>query len=225
MALPKATVPASAELLYDISGQAKGIRYSAEGRLLWHTDGNQYRAELGISAFLLGSRVQTSRGQISASGLEPDRFADRRRSSEKATHFDRASQRIRFSTNAPDAALSPGAQDRLSVFLQLAGLLNAQPQAYTEGTQLSLLVAGTGSAEPWVFQVGPLQSLALPAGVVSARQLTREPRHEHDHRIDLWLASDWQHLPARIRLTEADGSQVDQQWRALPAAPAALPPH
>lgn len=216
MALPKATVPPSAELLYDISAQAKGLRYNAEGRLLWQTDGNQYRTELSISAFLLGSRVQTSRGQISAGGLEPDRFGDRRRSTEKATHFDRTSQRIRFSNNAPDAALSPAAQDRLSVVMQLASLLNAQPLAYPEGTLLSLLVAGTGSAEPWPFLVGALQTLALPAGPINARLLTREPRHEHDHRIELWLAPEWQHLPVRIRLTEADGSQVDQRLRALP---------
>ena len=42
----------------------------------------------------------------------PERFADRSRS-EKAAHFDAANQRIRFSNNAPDAELRPGAQDRL----------------------------------------------------------------------------------------------------------------
>ena len=221
---PPAHVPGSVELLYDISGQAKSLRYSADARLRWQVDGSRYEAELEISAFLVGSRVQTSRGRLGAAGLEPERFGDRRRSTEKAAHFDTASQRIRFSSNAPDAPLRPGAQDRLSVFLQLAGLLNARPEAYADGAHLSLQVAGTGSAEEWRFLIGPLQDVQLPAGQVSARKLTREPRHEHDSRIEIWLAPALQHLPVRIRVTEADGGQADQRLRQLPTLSAVQAP-
>lgn len=221
---PPASVPGSVELLYDISGQAKSLRYSADARLRWQVDGSRYEAELEISAFLVGSRVQTSRGRLGAAGLEPERFGDRRRSTEKAAHFDTASQRIRFSSNAPDAPLRPGAQDRLSVFLQLAGLLNARPEAYADGAHLSLQVAGTGSAEEWRFHIGPLQDVQLPAGQVSARKLTREPRHEHDSRIEIWLAPTLQHLPVRIRVTEADGGQADQRLRQLPTLSAVQAP-
>lgn len=221
---PPAHVPGSVELLYDISGQAKSLRYSADARLRWQVDGSRYEAELEISAFLVGSRVQTSRGRLGAAGLEPERFGDRRRSTEKAAHFDNASQRIRFSSNAPDAPLRPGAQDRLSVFLQLAGLLNARPEAYADGAHLSLQVAGTGSAEEWRFHIGPLQDVQLPAGQVSARKLTREPRHEHDSRIEIWLAPALQHLPVRIRVTEADGGQADQRLRQLPTLSAIQAP-
>lgn len=212
-------LPASVELLYDIRGQAKGLNYSADARLRWQSDGARYEAELEISAFLIGSRVQTSRGRVGPGGLSPERFGDRRRSTEKAAHFDTDGQRIRFSNNASDAPLLPGAQDRLSVFLQLAGLLNARPQAYADGSRLNLQVAGTGSAEEWRFQIGPLQNLSLPAGQVSARKLTREPRHEHDSRIDVWLAPGLQHLPVRIRVTEPDGSVADQQLQLLPPLP------
>ncbi len=221
---PQAHVPGSVELLYDISGQAKSLRYSADARLRWQVDGSRYEAELEISAFLVGSRVQTSRGRLGAAGLEPERFGDRRRSTEKAAHFDTASQRIRFSSNAPDAPLRPGAQDRLSVFLQLAGLLNARPEAYADGAHLSLQVAGTGSAEEWRFLIGSLQDVQLPAGQVSARKLTREPRHEHDSRIEIWLAPALQHLPVRIRVTEADGGQADQRLRQLPTLSAVQAP-
>lgn len=221
---PPAHVPGSVELLYDISGQAKSLRYSADARLRWQVDGSRYEAELEISAFLVGSRVQTSRGRLGAAGLEPERFGDRRRSTEKAAHFDAASQRIRFSSNAPDAPLRPGAQDRLSVFLQLAGLLNARPEAYADGAHLSLQVAGTGSAEEWRFHIGPLQDVQLPAGQVSARKLTREPRHEHDSRIEIWLAPALKHLPVRIRVTEADGGQADQRLRQLPTLSAVQAP-
>lgn len=208
------TVPGSTVLRYDIQGKAKGLNYSAQAELRWDTDGTRYNATMEIKAFLVGSRVQTSRGRITAQGLAPERFGDKRRNTEKAAHFDAAGQRIRFSNNAPDAPLLPGAQDRLSVFLQLAALLQTRPQTDTQG--LTLPVAGTGSAEEWHFRVGDLQDLSLPAGTVSARKLTREPRHEHDSRVEIWLAPELQYLPVRIRVTEPDGAFADQLLRQLP---------
>lgn len=192
------------------------MRYTANAHLRWQVTHSRYEAEMAISAFLLGSRVQTSRGHIGNAGLEPERFGDRRRNNEKAAHFDRDAQLIRFSNNAPDAPLQTDAQDRLSVLLQLGGLLNAQPQAYPDGTRLNLQVAGAGGAETYAFMVGPLQKLTVSTGAVNARLLTREPRHEYDNRIEIWLAPQLQHLPVRIRVTEADGSHADQLLRDLP---------
>lgn len=206
----------SATLRYDIRGRAKGLSYSADAELRWRNEGDRYNARMEISAFLMGSRVQTSVGQLGAEGLAPERFGDRRRSTEKATHFDPAGQRIRFSSNAPDAPWQPGAQDRLSLFLQLGALLQARPDAYPAGSRIELLVAGTGGAEVWRFELGPAESLNLPAGTVSARRLLRGPLHEHDSTVEIWLAPAHHHLPVRIRITEPDGSQADQQLRQLP---------
>lgn len=206
----------SATLRYDIRGRAKGLNYSADAELRWRNDGERYNARMEISAFLIGSRVQTSVGQIGAEGLTPERFGDRRRSAEKAVHFDPAGRRIRFSSNAPDAPWQPGAQDRLSLFLQLGALLEARPDAYPAGSRIEMLVAGTGGAEVWGFELGPPESLSLPAGAVSARRLLRGPLHEHDSTVEIWLAPAYHHLPVRIRITEPDGSQADQQLRELP---------
>ncbi|MBA4260915.1 MAG: DUF3108 domain-containing protein [Comamonadaceae bacterium] len=215
-ALPPASPPGAADLLYEVSGHAKGLRYSAEAHLRWQPNGTRYSAELEISAFLVGRRVQTSSGHLNAQGLVPERFGDRRRGTEKATHFDHAGQRIRYSSNAPDTPLEPGAQDRLSVFLQLAALFQAQPDGYPAGQMLRLQVAGTGDAQTWSFQVGPPETLALPAGSVTARRLTRPPRREFDSTVDIWLAPALQHLPVRIRITEHNGDMADQQLRQLP---------
>lgn len=214
--LPPAQPPGPADLRYEVFGRAKGLRYSADAHLRWKPSGSRYTAELEINAFLVGNRVQTSRGRLDSQGLAPERFGDRRRGTEKATHFDQAGQRIRFSSNAPDAPLLPGAQDRLSVFLQLAALFQARPDGYAAGQTVRLQVAGTGDAETWSFQVGPEETLALPAGSVIARRLTRPPRHEHDNTVDIWLAPELQHLPVRIRITEPDGDLADQQLRQRP---------
>jgi hypothetical protein len=161
--------------------------------------------------------VQTSRGRLDAKGLSPERFGDKRRGNERAAHFDAAGQRIRYSNNAPDTPLLPGAQDRLSVFVQLAALFQARPQAYAAGQTIRLQVAGTGDADTWVFQVGPEETLALPAGTLQARRLTRGPRNEHDNTVDIWLAPDLQHLPVRIRITEPNGDMADQRLRQRPS--------
>ena len=123
---------------------------------------------------------------------------------------------IRFSNNAPDATWLPGAQDRLSLFLQLGALLQARPDAYPSGSTIELQVAGTGSADIWRFEIGQVEPLSLPAGTVSALRLVRSPRQEHDNTVEVWLAPAHRYLPARIRITDADGSQADQQLLQLP---------
>jgi len=162
------------------------------------------------------ARLRSSSGRVGPQGLAPERFGDRRRSNQKAAHFDHEGQRIRYSNNAPDTPLLPGAQDQLSVFLQLAALLQASPEAYPAGQTIRLQVAGTGSAEVWAFLLGPQETLALPAGSVNARRLTRPPRREFDSTLEIWLAPALQFLPVRIRITEHNGDLADQQLREMP---------
>ena len=207
--------PASAQLSYSVEGQSKGLMYNATGSLDWRNEGSIYSARMEIRVFLLGSRVQTSQGQLGATGLQPERFGDKSRS-ERAAHFDRSQNRIRFSNNAMDVELLHGAQDRLSVFLQLAGLLNSRPEAYAAGQSIDIPVAGTSGSEIWRFQVQGLVSLDLPAGSLIARHLVREPREPRDTRVDIWLAPSLGHLPVRIRLTQDNGDVVDQRLISLP---------
>ena len=207
--------PASAQLSYNVEGKSKGLNYNATGSLDWRNEGRAYSARMEIRVFLLGSRVQTSQGELVATGLQPERFADKSRS-ERAAHFDRVENRIRFSNNAMDAELLPGAQDRLSVFLQLAGLLNAHPEAFATGQSINIPVAGTSGSEIWRFEVQGLASLDLPAGSLITRHLVRETREPRDTQVDIWLAPSLGHLPVRIRLTQDNGDVVDQQLRTLP---------
>jgi hypothetical protein len=209
--------PDSAQLRYTVSGNVSGIPYSAKSRLDWNNLGNRYSARLEVSVFLLGSRVQTSSGTLGPQGLVPARFSDKRRK-EKTTDFDVSQGRIRFSSGANQVELLPGAQDRLSVFMQLAALFKARPAGFPRGEEIAVQVAGTGGAEVWRFQVGEESLLELPAGAVRARQLSRAPRagHEGDSRVELWLAPELGYLPARIRISEPDGDTVDQRLSHKP---------
>ena len=97
-------LPEALKLRYKLQGQAKGFAYSARGEMGWLPQGNRYEARLEISAFLLGSRVQTSRGDITEQGLRPKRFSDKVRS-EVAAHFEWDEGRVIFSANSPQAVL------------------------------------------------------------------------------------------------------------------------
>jgi hypothetical protein len=211
--LPPSDPPPSITLPYEVQGKARGIDYSAKGALQWQREPTGYEARMELSMPFLGSRVQTSRGAIGPEGLRPERFADRR-SSERAAHLDHTARQIRFSNNAPTTTLVPGVQDRLSLFMQLAGLLRARP--HKDGDAIEFQVVGTGDAEPWRFDIGPLETLALPAGNIEARRINRAPRKPHDSTVEVWLAPSLGHAPVRLRVTQSNGDMADQRLARLP---------
>jgi hypothetical protein len=157
--------------------------------------------------------VVTSTGALTTTGLAPKRYGDKIRS-ETAAHFERDRGRVVFSANTPEAVLLPGAQDQLSVFLQLAAMLAAEPQRYPPGSTISMQTVGTRIAEPWTFTIDAAETLTLPGGEQQSLRLTRLPRREYDQKVEIWLAPALAYLPARIRITQSNGDFIDQQWRS-----------
>ena len=212
------TVPGSARISYKV--EANKFPFSANAELLWQQDGKRYNAQLAFSAFGQ-TRMQTSRGEIIPSGLAPLRFSDKYRS-EVAAHFNREYGKVTFSANTPDVPLQPGAQDRLSVLLQLAALIANDPEHYAPATTLSIQTIGPRDADTWLFTVGSEEKIKLPGGELMALKLERKPRQEFDQKVELWLAPTQAYLPVRIRITEANGDFIDQQW--LATEPLVWPP-
>lgn len=199
-------------LLYAVT-RARDGDGAVPGRAMldWRPDGERYTATMEIGA-AGGARArrQHSEGRIDAQGLVPERFSDRLRS-EEAAHFDAAAGRIVFSANRPAAALQPGAQDRLSALLQLAGVLAAVP-TQAPGALIALQVATTRDAHLWTFRVEGLDALVLPGGAVQALRLVRLPEREWDVKVELWLDPGQAYAPVRLRLTPGAGDWVDLQW-------------
>lgn len=208
--LSAATVPGTTLLRYEVASNK--LPFTVNGVFRWQQTGSTYEAQLSYSAFGF-SRRQTSQGAVSATGLAPDRFADKLRN-EVAAHFNYPAQKITFSANTPDAALLSGAQDRLSVLVQLGAQMAAAPERYPEGTTLSFQTVGPRDAAMWLFTVQGPETLALPGGELPSVKLVRNPRQEYDQKVELWLAPALGYLPARIRITEQNGDTIDQQWLA-----------
>ena len=205
--------PPSAVLRYKLQGESKGLTYWANGELQWQQDGQRYDARLEVSAFLVGSRTQTSAGTLGPEGLMPTRFSDKSRT-ELAAHFQRDKNIISFSANSPSVPLLKGAQDRLSVIIQLGALLAGDPERYPAGTMLSFQTVSQREAEVWQFSVEKEETLQLPYGTVLAVKLNRNPRREFDQRIEVWLAPELGFLPARMRITNANGDWIDQTLKS-----------
>lgn len=207
---PSVKLPASTRLNFAVSGQAKRFQYNARAFMQWTHDGSRYEARQEVSAFLVGTRAQTSAGQVTDKGLLPTRFGDRARS-EQAAHFDFSAGRVTFSANTPSASIAPGAQDRLSVFIQLAAMLAAEPARYPVGTEITLTTVSARASDRWTFRVEGEETLELPAGTIPTWKLQRVPRRDYDQKAELWLAPSQQYLPVRIRITQSNGDFADLQ--------------
>lgn len=206
-------LPAPTRLAFDVTGQAKRFDYHASAELLWQHDGQRYQVRQQIKAFLVGTRAQNSSGQVTDAGLVPQRFSDQSRS-EKSAEFDFAAEQARFTPAAPPAPIGAGAQDRISVFLQLSAMLAAAPERYPEGSQITFTTVGSNDAERWTFRVHATETLELPLGALPALRLERLPRRAGDQQATLWLAPSLGYLPARIRLTQANGDFADLRLQA-----------
>ena len=208
------SLPGSVRLLYKVIGLSKNLNYQATAELNWKTDGDKYDAMMKVSAFLVGSRSMTSVGKITGSGLVPTRFADKFRS-ELAAHFEADKGKIIFSANTPDALWTEGVQDRVSVFLQLAGMLAANPAGFPPGSNITFLTIGPREADSWTFIIEAEENLDLMSAPMAALKLTRKPRKEFDQKVEIWFAPSLGYLPVRSRITQHGGDFIDQQLTGI----------
>jgi hypothetical protein len=222
---PRVTAPAAggeparfevappAQLEYEVTAQVRHQAVQGRSRLLWEHDGQSYRAVLEVQVPGMPPRRQSSEGQVTSAGLEPLRFGEQLRS-EQAAHFEREAGRVSFSNNRPAVPLLPGAQDRLSVLLQLGAVFAADPRRAAPGSTIAIQTATTREAEPWWFTVEGPETLRLPAGEMTTVKLVRPAHGEYDQRMEVWLAPGKAYVPVRLRLTQPNGDWVDHQWSA-----------
>ena len=208
------TLPASAQLDYTMTGSAKGLTYHAKGEMAWQNTGSRYDARMTVSALFVGSRTMSSTGQVSAEGLAPSRFSDKSRT-EVAAHFEPGKGQISFSANTPAVPWIKGSQDRVSVFVQLGGMLAGNPAGFPVGSTISMLTVGPRDADNWTFLVESEEQLSLPFGDLATLKLSRKPRREYDQKVEIWYAPALGYLPVRSKITQANGDFVDQQLSAL----------
>jgi Protein of unknown function (DUF3108) len=179
--------------------------FSGAAELSWAPAGGRY--ELHLSGNALGlSIAQHSQGRFEVTGLEPERFtAKRSNGAELAVNFQREAGIISFSRVSPRFAWRLGAQDRLSVVIQLTAILAAEASRLTPGQRFGLpVVSERGDAEVWTFRIVGFEAVSTASGDVRALRVVRELRKPNDRGLEIWMDEQRHYVPVRIRVGNED---------------------
>ena len=216
--------PPNTQINYKLTGQERGLTYHAFGSLKWQTQSNPstskaYEAELRVKAFLVGSRVWRSVGSMTENGLAPLRYSDSWRG-ERAAHFEAAQKKISFSGNTPSIELQPGAQDQVSLFIQMAAAVSAKN--FKLGSELNVQTATARDAVNWILTYKSDDSIEVNGNRLETQRWVCLPRGKFDSQIEMWLSQAHGGMPVRIKITQVSGNFIDMEMRdaeSLPALP------
>lgn len=194
----RTAVPASVTIGYTFQRGAQ----RGSGELKWNATAEAYTLQLDASvdgALLL---AQESSGGFDIDGLAPLRFTDERaRRDMLATNFQRDAGKITFSGPSTELPLVAGAQDRLSVLMQLAAVVAAEPATHQPGGAVSLFVVGVrADAAAWLFEFTGEETVQTGAGPVLALRFARAASGAFESRVDVWLDPARQMIPVRLRM-------------------------
>jgi hypothetical protein len=213
--------PDNTQINYSLTGQERGLTYHATGALKWQVKvgddlPKSYEAELRVRAFLVGNRVWRSVGQLSEGGLAPNRYSDSWRG-ERAAHFETDQQKISFSGNLPSAPLLPGAQDQVSLFIQMAAAVASQN--FTTGAELMIQTATARDAVNWTLTYKADEFIEVNGDRLETQRWLCLPRGKFDSQIEMWLAKSLAGLPARIKISQVSGNFIDMEMRSSEPLP------
>lgn len=186
------------------------------GEISWQAQDGQYQMQVQASLDLLFTSLNLyklqSEGNLSANGIQPKRMSETRRGrSETATHFDYDANQLSFSSSNKNTELSKGAQDRATIFMQLAGLGIASPEQFQPDRQISVQVAEDRDANQFIFVVIGQEEIDTALGKIMTWHVKRPPRTGlYNSTLELWFAPAYQWYPVQIRNTETNGAVTTQ---------------
>ncbi|NOT18403.1 MAG: DUF3108 domain-containing protein [Sulfuriferula sp.] len=161
-----------------------------------------------FSLFQPGKLVQISQGKINANGLAPDDFWIQRgrATADKSTavHFDYDNKAITISkdNNSYAAPLEDNAQDILSVIFQLA-----LRSPFSE--DMLLHVTSGKQLKPYHAIMIGTERINTALGEVNTVHLQR-PAEAGEDAIDMWLASDYNFVPVKVRIDHSKFGIIEQ---------------
>jgi len=174
----------------------------ADGRAVytWSRDGEHYEISGQAEAvgfftlFLEGQITQETSGIVTAQGLRPDRFVERRpRTADEGLTFDWQRKRVTFERedSKREAPLTDNTVDWLSMIFQLA---HVPPQ----GEVKEMRVFTQRRMYTFNLKFVGQEELDLPIGKVAALHLRHDGESENE-RVDVWLGIGQHYLPVKLR--------------------------
>lgn len=209
---PRYSAPGSVTMRY--ASFVNGVQ-NPDGIIRWEQDGQHYRLAVETRVLWFRFAFQSS-GDIGERGLAPTRYEEARRSKVETARFDHTANSVVFETRGGQVAMPTAFQDRFSIFLQLVGWARGDPQRYvTPGVTETFNVADTREVEGMQIQYVGDEDIDIGTDMVRTKHFMRLPRHAGDkRRVEIWLAPSLNWMPARLRQTEPDGTQIDLVYRS-----------
>jgi hypothetical protein len=161
--------------------------------------------------FASAPMLAQAEGSLGAGGFLPERYSHQGPRRSEVTVFDYSRKEIRYESLKEPLPLLNGIQDRLTFMLQLAWMLQTDPERFSLGQTVTVPIAGRNKVEEVDFLVLSDADLALPSGVlVPALHLSSNRQTDrYSVQIDVWMDRTDRLLPVRIRFEEARGAVLD----------------
>jgi hypothetical protein len=193
---PGEALPAKLSITYALNSPF------ADGRAeyTWRREGDRYEISGAIEAvgffavFLEGRILQESRGTVTAEGLKPERFTERRPGNpQEGLDFDWERRTLTFvrRDQTREGVLTDNTVDWLSMIFQLA---HAPPA----GERLDLRVYTQRRLYSFSLESLGIEEIEIPIGKVRALHLRHSARGDAE-AVDVWLGIDHQNLPVKLR--------------------------
>ena len=216
--LPLNPMPGKATLDYDMLLGADGARVG-KTRYIWQVNAGHYSLTgitegTGLVKLVQpGKLVQISLGRITAAGLAPDDYWIQRGKptpdKTTAAHFNYGLKIVTIGkmSEAVGVPLLDDSQDVLSVTFQLAQIVPFS------GEKLLHVTAGKG-LKPYRVHVVGEEMLDTALGTLRTLHVARVKEGDEDP-IDVWLASDYNYLPVKVRVNHSKYGVVEQVISAM----------
>lgn len=212
----KSNLPKQIQATYEVSKNGQPF---AKVKEQFSISGNNYKVEsvtkgIGVYA-LLGERILTSNGEVTATGLKPAHFELRQGDNAKKylySDFDwpQKTLHMKIKNAVKDAALAPGTQDLASYPYQFMFM----PAALKDSITVTLTTGKKLNQYPYKVNTEPEQ---IESGGTPYKTLHLVPIQDKSETEtkELWLGTEQHYLPVRITLVDENGEKLVQTLTEL----------
>jgi hypothetical protein len=194
------------ETNFDVRTQIDGATEGSAKIVFNVIDGKQYQLTSlikpdGLAALIVSDLLQTSSGQLTKRGLQPDNYLYQYGNKSNKTYaakFNWQTKTVNLITSqgTKTAEIEEGAQDLLSFMYQFMFV------APLERMQIS--IATGKKLTSYTYSFSGEENINTPLGEIKTIHIFHESENS-DEKTELWLALDYEYLPVKIRKTEKKG--------------------
>ena len=208
--------PAATRVSYFLNGYWRGD-LNGRAEVEWIRTGERYQVNVDLHAgpefAPLFSRIMTSEGRITESGLVPDRYDE----DTKVMFRDRRRVSVVFApesvtlANGQQRERLAGVQDTASQFIQFTWMFGSEPERLRVGNSFEFPLALPRSMNRWTYDVAEEETLYTSFGNLATFHLKprRAVRRPGEWLVEMWFAPELRFLPVRIHIEQDAGTFVD----------------